>query len=297
MSVGLAPGNARSTICAPADVERDASGGPLLSLPVDWVGLPLAVFPILSDSYSGPAHVSSPMLLMALRGRGRRWYRFDRRTVELSTAPGMIELYGPDFQRSAARWLGEPGRTVGVSLAPEVVRTLAPGAPAFKLKTTHELFDPKLQWIVQELLDEAQRGGPSGALYVQGLSCSLIGRLGAHYGAPIESVPAGQFSRVQRQRVVDHIDAHLGADLSIVALAREIDLSPHHFAQRFKATLGLTPHRYVLQRRLDRAQLLLRTTAIPIAEIALTLGFASQSHFTQVFRSQRGVTPAAARKS
>lgn len=241
--------------------------------------------------------MNSALVLMALRGRGRRWYRFGQHTVELSTSPGMIDLYGPDFQRSGARWLGEPGKTVGVFLAPDVVRTLAPGAPAFDLKTTHEVFDPKLQWLVQELLDEAQRGAPGGALYVQGLSCSLIGRLGAHYGAPIDAVAVGQLGKAQRQRVIDHIDTYLGNDLSIVALAREVDLSPDHFAQRFKATLGLTPHRYVLQRRLGRAKLLLKTTVMPIAEIALTLGFANQSHFTQVFRAQCGVTPAAARKS
>lgn len=234
---------------------------------------------------------------MALRGRGRRWYSIEQHTVELTTAPGMIELYGADFERNGARWLGEPGMTVAVSLTPVAVRALAPEAPTFELRTTHEVFDPKLQWVIHELLDEAQRGAPGGALYAQGLSCTLIGRLGAHYGAPIEVTAVGQLGKAQRQRIVDHIDAHLGADLSIVALAREVDLSPHHFAQRFKATLGHTPHRYVLQRRLDRAQMLLKTTAIPIAEIALSLGFASQSHFTQLFRAHRGVTPAVARKS
>lgn len=291
------PVHGRETICAPSAVARHHSGAPLLELPTGWAGLPLAVFPILPDSQSGPAHVNSAMLLMALRGRGRRWYRFDRHTVELSTTDGMIELYGSDFQRSGARWLGDPGTTVGVFLAPDVVKKLAPGATAFNLKTTHEVFDPKLQWLVQELLDEAQRGAPGGALYAQGLSCSLIGRLGAHYGTPIEIVAAGQLGKALRQRVIDYIDAHLGDDLSIVALASEVELSPHHFSQSFKAALGTTPHRYVLRRRLERAQLLLKTTKMPITEIALALGFASQSHFTQVFRTQCGVTPAVARKS
>jgi AraC family transcriptional regulator len=95
--------------------------------------------------------------------------------------------------------------------------------------------------------------------------------------------------------VLDLIETHLGEDLSIEALAREAALSPHHFAQCFKASMGLTPHRYVQLRRLNRAHSLLKSTAMPISEIALTIGFASQSHFTQVFRAHFGVTPAAAR--
>ncbi|RZS46685.1 helix-turn-helix domain-containing protein [Sphaerotilus mobilis] len=286
-----------AAICDPADVARHASGEPEFELPDGWAGLPLAVFPIPTDSQRGPAHVNVPLVLMALRGRGRRWYRFGARTVELSTQPGMFELYGRDFQRSGARWLGEPGKTVGVHLSPEMVRTLAPATASFDLRTTHEVFDPKLQWLMQELLEEAERGAPGGALYAQGLSCSLLGRLASHYGAPIEVTPAGQLGRAHRQRIIEHIHDHLGDDLSIVALAREVDLSPHHFAQCFKASMGMTPHRYVLQQRLARARTLLKTTSMPIAEMALALGFSSQSHFTQVFRAHGGITPAVARKT
>ncbi|MGY0194349.1 helix-turn-helix transcriptional regulator [Leptothrix sp. BB-4] len=287
----------RDAICAPSDVARRASGEPEFVLPPHWAGLPLAVFPIPTDSERGPAHVRAPLVLMALRGKGRRWYHFGARTVELSTQPGMLELYGRDFQRSGARWLGEPGKTVGVHLSPDLVKSLAPESSSFDLRTTHEVFDPKLQWLVQELLEEAERGAPNGSLYAQGLSCSLLGRLAAHYGAPIEVAPPGQLCRADRERVIEHIDAHLGADLSIEALAREVDLSPHHFAQCFKASMGRTPHRYVLERRLDRARTLLKTTTTPISELALALGFSSQSHFTQVFRAHCGVTPAVARKT
>lgn len=285
------------TICTASAIERDAAGAPLLEVPARWAGLPLGAYPIMSALESGPACVSAPMLLMATRGRGRRWYRFGHRTVELATAPGMIELYGRDFERSGARWQGERGMTVGVFLTPEWMHRLAPEVSVFDLKTTHEVFDPKLQWLMQELSDEAQRGAPGGALYAQGLSCALIGRLGAHYGKPVGAARRGQLGSTSRQRVLELIEAHLGDDLSVETLAREAALSPHHFAQCFKASMGSTPHRYVLQRRLDRARILLKSTAMPIVEIALALGFASQPHFTQVFREHFGVTPAAARKS
>ncbi|MEJ8859226.1 AraC family transcriptional regulator [Variovorax robiniae] len=291
------PDHERYTICSAEAAQRNASGSPLIELPAQWAGLPVGAYPILPKLESGAACVSAPMLLMATRGRGRRWYRFEHRTVELATAPGMIELYGRDFQRSGARWDGESGMTVGVFLSPERVHRLAPELHGFDLKTMHEVFDPKLQWLVQELVDEALRGAPGGALYAQGLSSALIGRLGEHYGAPVAAAPPGQLRDNSRRRVLDLIEANLAMDLSVEALARETGLSPHHFAKCFKASMGCTPHRYVRERRLDRSRTLLKDTAMSIAEIALTLGFAGQSHFTQAFRETFGVTPATARKS
>jgi AraC family transcriptional regulator len=295
MSKSNRSGSAPHTICSSADIERNASGTPLIPLPVDWAGLPLNAYPILARSESGPARVSAPMLLMATRGRGRRWYRFGSHTLALSTAPGMIELYGRDFQRCGARWEGEQGMSIGIFFTPEKVHRLAPEVAVFDMTTTHEVFDPKLQWLVQELVDEAQRGSPGGALYAQGLSCTLIGRLGAHYGAPVERVSTGQLGSAARRRVLDLIETHLGDDLSLEMLAGQAALSPRHFSQCFKASLGVTPHRYVQQRRLERARLLLNTTPMPIAEIAAAIGFANQSHLTQAFRARFGVTPAAAR--
>jgi hypothetical protein len=148
---------ARHTICTASDIQRDAAGGPVLELPAHWAGLQLGAFPIVSKLESGPACVSASMLLMATRGRGRRWYRFGHHTLELSTSPGMIELYARDFQRSGARWEGEQGMTVGVLFTPERLHRLAPEISRFDLKTSHEVFDPKLQWLVQELVDEARR--------------------------------------------------------------------------------------------------------------------------------------------
>lgn len=80
-------GRESGVICAPSDVACDASGAPLLQLPANWAGLPLDLFPIPADEQSGPAHVNSAMLLMALRGRSCRWYRFERRTISLATRP------------------------------------------------------------------------------------------------------------------------------------------------------------------------------------------------------------------
>lgn len=69
-------------------------------------------------------------------------------------------------------------------------------------------------------------------------------------------------------------------------------MSPDHFAHCFKLTFGVPPHRYVQQQRIAAGQRLLRRTRMSIAQIAAAVGFASQSHFTQVFRDHAGTTPA-----
>jgi AraC family transcriptional regulator len=288
----LAPSSSE-LICSPARLALDAAGRPLLALPEHWGGLPLGVFPIPAAEQRGPSHAAHPMLVMVLRGGGRRLYRHGQRETELTIAPQQMDLIGCGYERDAAHWDGQGGLTVGVQLQPDVVARLA-HEPGPDIETRHEVFDPQMSWLVQALHDEAQRGAPGGALYAQGLSIALIAWLREHYGrraAPGARRSAG-LTPVQRQRVRDCVEAHLGEDLSVERLAQEAALSSVRFASAFKASFGCTPHRWVQQRRIEQAVRLLKTTPSPIADIALSLGFASQSHFTQVFRQTMGTTPA-----
>ena len=86
-------------------------------------------------------------------------------------------------------------------------------------------------------------------------------------------------------------DAHLGERLTLVKIADELHLNPYHFAHVFKRTVGIAPHQYVMQRRMERAKQLLAQTNLPIVMIALELGYASQSHFSEAFHRATGETP------
>jgi AraC-like DNA-binding protein len=89
----------------------------------------------------------------------------------------------------------------------------------------------------------------------------------------------------------DYVEAHLGDDLSLTMLAGIACLSPYHFSRSFKQAAGVGPQRYVIQRRVERAKYLLRQTHQPLALIAQETGFGDQSHLTQMFRREIGVTP------
>ena len=96
-------------------------------------------------------------------------------------------------------------------------------------------------------------------------------------------------------RVQTFVDNHLAADLTVDELADAADLSPASLGRRFKAAMGTTPWRYVLQRRIDKAKRLLETTDRSLAAIAFDTGFYDQPHFTRTFKRIEGQPPGAYR--
>jgi AraC family transcriptional regulator len=102
---------------------------------------------------------------------------------------------------------------------------------------------------------------------------------------------AAGLSPMQIQRVRDYIKANLARDLALAELAEQVRLSPHYFSMRFKHSLGLSPHRYVLIERILEAKQRLAARGMSISEVALSLGFSDQSHFSQTFRRLTGTTP------
>jgi transcriptional regulator of acetoin/glycerol metabolism/AraC-like DNA-binding protein len=99
------------------------------------------------------------------------------------------------------------------------------------------------------------------------------------------------------RRVREYVEAHLSESIELAALANIAGLSLYHFARAFKQTAGVTPHQYLLQRRIERAQEMLARTELSLSEIALAAGFSDQSHFARHFRQMLGMTPGQFRRS
>jgi AraC family transcriptional regulator len=99
------------------------------------------------------------------------------------------------------------------------------------------------------------------------------------------------FATTRIAAVFQHIDMHLDERLSIQALANTVGLSPCYFAHAFKRSTGLSPHDYLVQRRVQRVEELLSETDLPISEIAFAVFFADQSHCGRRFRERIGLTP------
>jgi AraC-like DNA-binding protein len=113
----------------------------------------------------------------------------------------------------------------------------------------------------------------------------------------IVDTPAGGLAPWQERLSKDMIDAHLEGDVRLAELAAACDLSVSHFARAFRKSTSLPPHRWLIRRRIERAQQLLLTTKRPVSEIAHDSGFHDQSHFTNTFTRQVGASPAAWRRA
>jgi AraC-like DNA-binding protein len=98
------------------------------------------------------------------------------------------------------------------------------------------------------------------------------------------------------RRVRAHIDAHLGERIELRELADQAGTSLCHFSRAFRQSVGESPHRYLVKRRIDIAMARLRDTDQPLARIGTEVGFSDQSHFTRVFRAIAGETPYAFRR-
>jgi AraC family transcriptional regulator len=97
----------------------------------------------------------------------------------------------------------------------------------------------------------------------------------------------------QLRNVTEFMIEHLAETVRLADLAAMTGLSQSQFGRAFKASTGVTPHRWQLSRRIARAQELLFAGSMPLSEIALATGFAEQSHFTRVFKRVVGASPGA----
>jgi AraC family transcriptional regulator len=192
-------------------------------------------------------------------------------------------------------------------LDPAFVRDLTAGAgldpAAIELGGVLGGRDPAVERIGAALLAELADGGLLGDLYVESLATALAVHLLRNHSslgrAPGETErgPAGGLSPAELRRVTDYVEANLDGTLTLAGMAGVVHLSAFHFARLFARATGRPPHRFVVERRVARAQALLADPALPLHEVAHRAGFADQSHLARHVRRHLGTTPGALRRA
>jgi AraC family transcriptional regulator len=221
-------------------------------------------------------------LFVSLSGStGRMWARTaDGSSYAGREFPGAVTFVPAGCSR-VARYEGGTLEYIGIRIAPD--RHLHPGVPVDGLHPVTNQPDPLVHRVALTL-DEARRQ-PAASLLADSAASLLLVHLHRRATATVgaASEPAMMSQRSLR-RVVDYIEAHLGSSLRLAVLADVAALESHRFRLAFKEATGLSPHRFVTQRRMERAAELLRDPGGPsIADIAAQVGMSSQSHLTTVF--------------
>lgn len=164
-------------------------------------------------------------------------------------------------------------------------------------KQEHHSQDPQIQHLMNALVHEAAAKNPNGQLYVELLSQALSIHYVNHYSLKevasdqVDLSSIGVDDRRRIGRVIDYIEAFISKDISLTDLALVAGRSKFHFSRLFKAAVGITPHQYLMKRRVERATYALKNRSLSIADVALTYGFADQTHFTRNFKKMMGITP------
>lgn len=153
------------------------------------------------------------------------------------------------------------------------------------------LSDERLFAVGELLFAECLAPDPLSPLYVEGLITALLKGLRRHGSHAGPATPHGALAPWQLRRVTDFIDAHVSASISLNSLAELTGLSVSRFGRGFRAATGMSPHQWLLNARVQRAQALLLHDDLPLADIALAAGFSEQSHFNRTFRRLTGSTP------
>ncbi len=168
-----------------------------------------------------------------------------------------------------------------------------------ELKPRLFFFDQGLWETLQKLKAEAENPERGHEGYAEALSVVLAHELlrlnnGA---APTQQRVRGGLAAWQERRAAEYIEEHLCDDFSLSALSELAGLSPFHFSRAFKESFGLSPHRYLTSRRMDKAKDLLAQPDMSVTQIGFQLGFSEASSFSTAFHKHIGTTPTAYRRS
>jgi AraC-like DNA-binding protein len=154
--------------------------------------------------------------------------------------------------------------------------------------------DRAIERLARALLSSGDLHGLFDETYANAVSVAIIARL---ITVHVDSLsrrrerPSTGLQQWRLQRVIDYVDAHLADAITLADMAQVAGLTRMHFARQFRIATGIRPHEFLLRRRIDIAQNLLRSSRAALAEIALSVGFRAQPHFTTIFKRIVGETP------
>ncbi|WP_158502363.1 AraC family transcriptional regulator [Vitiosangium sp. GDMCC 1.1324] len=161
------------------------------------------------------------------------------------------------------------------------------------------LRDPTLEHLFQAIRPSLARPEEASAVYVDHVALAISAHVVQAYGGvcTVRRPPRGGLAPWQERLSKELLDANLNGNIPLSFLALQCGLSVRHFTRAFRQSTGVPPHRYLLKRRVERAQQLLKDPDLSLSDIALACGFADQSHFTRVFSASVSMSPGAWRRT
>lgn len=189
--------------------------------------------------------------------------------------------------------------SVKTDLLAATVEELGARCDKLEIRNRFQIRDLQLEHIGWTLKAEMEAGYPNGRIFRDSLATALAAALIARHSslapAPFSSFVSQTMSGRRLRQALSYIEDNLNRDLSLAEIAREAGVSVSHLKTTFRQMTGLPVHRYVIQRRVERARALLSQGSLSISQVAQEAGFAHQSHLANHMRRILGCSPKAVR--
>ncbi len=217
-----------------------------------------------------------------------------------ASEPGVLALYG--LRRSWCADIRDPFDTLHVFLPINSFRDFAAERGSTFLGLRYEVeeihYDAVMLHVMQAMLPALERPHEVSALYLDSMFQAARDHIASAYGTFKTEVTDYKFGLTTRQlrHALEYIEANLRKDVRLADVASACAASVSSLTRGFKASLGVSPHNWLLNRRIALAQRLIYESDTPLSEVAASCGFADQSHLTRVFVRKVGSPPAAWRR-
>ena len=162
-----------------------------------------------------------------------------------------------------------------------------------ELAPLFNLVDAQLEHLLRALLAMARDGSGADALMGELLVNATCVRLAKCYAvSKLNVVPRrGGLPKARLKRVLEYIAANLSENITLSELAGIANMSLYYFAVLFKQSTDLSPHRYILNQRVERAKEMLRDPRLSVLDVSVKVGFEHQNNFARAFRRVNGLSP------
>jgi len=207
---------------------------------------------------------------------------------------GVIQLT-PANVSQWLRWDRE-GEFLIVTLCPEFMEKVvyeSVKGNVIELIPQFSIIDPVIQHTAAALKAAIETEYSPNTLFGESAATMLAVRLLQAYATckPVIKTYSDGLAKNKLQVAIDYINAHLDQDIKLTDIAELLGVSHYYFCHLFKQSVGITPHQYLIQQRIEKAKILLQNRELSIAEVALECGFTDQSHLTKHFKRIVGLTP------
>jgi AraC family transcriptional regulator len=224
---------------------------------------------------------TSPPVRFDCRIAGRT-LRHEARTDQLTICPAGIDCAADADDSSSAILVAIDPNHLALAAAEE-------SSLGAQLIERFSERDRRLLELARILVLESADDYPNGPLFWNDVASGFIANLVARHTSAPEGRKRGPLRKEVLKQLKEYVAAHLDEPIEVAALAKIAACSPFHFSRVFARSVGMTPHRYVVRLRLQRAAELVRDGRMGLAEVAARTGFADQSHLSRWVRRVHGV--------